>query len=366
MARAYGDLAEREAMLQRVEKAAREWQFTVDAIDSAVILLDDERRILRANRQALEMSGLARFSDLVGKPLAIFGGGEPWRGATRLVDVAVSKEMPMLAQTTDESAGRTWRVSVMLPPRGKEEARAVVVITEVTAIVEMQASMRRHDAMAELGRIVGGVAHEVRTPLFAISALFELLEPSIDRSDPRLREGTERLREQIARLSDLMRDLLEYGKAPSLTLGRALLDGALLEAIAQNAPEAARRRLRIENEYPPDAGNLLIDSARMELALRNVIENALQHAPAGSAVTIRGGRSETGEEVWVAVEDRGPGFPPDALRSAFEPFFSRRAGGTGLGLAIVHRIVTLHGGRLSAENRAEGGARVVIALPRAE
>jgi signal transduction histidine kinase len=67
--------------------------------------------------------------------------------------------------------------------------------------------------------------------------------------------------------------------------------------------------------------------------------------------------------VVISVEDSGPGFTPAAAQSAFEPFFTTRNGGTGLGLSIVRRVIDMHGGRVSAGNRMEGGGRVTIAIP---
>src|SRR5512134_70411 len=103
----------------------------------------------------------------------------------------------------------------------------------------------------------------------------------------------------------------------------------------------------------------------MQQALQNVIQNAIQHSPAGGTVAVAVGESVDGGEprLWCAVRDSGLGFPPDDLPHLFEPFFSRRAGGTGLGLSLAQRIVSQHGGRIEARNRPQGGAEMIVTLP---
>jgi signal transduction histidine kinase len=99
--------------------------------------------------------------------------------------------------------------------------------------------------------------------------------------------------------------------------------------------------------------------------LRNLIENALQHSPAGGTVTLSACLVDGSPRGHVAlsVGDQGPGFKADDTARVFEPFFTRRRGGTGLGLSIVHRIVEQHGGSVSVRNQDAHGAVVTVTLP---
>ena len=342
---------------------AAEWQFTLDSLAAAVVLVDDQGRIVRANRRAVAISGCDDAVALEGRELESAGSGEIWRGAAKLLCLALENDLPMSGKVED-AAQRSWSVSVSLAPRSSR-MRAVIVISDVTAIAELEAEMHRVEAMAEFGHVVAGVAHEVRTPLFAISTTLEVLEGSLNTGDERARRRFEMMRAQIARLNSLMQDLLEYGKAPALDVSLQKFGHAIADAMQLNAETARERGVVLRNEFPAAAPEVLVDSARMVTALRNVIENAVQHAPAESVVTIRGATDTARDRVICIVDDSGSGFRPQDLPSVMQPFFTRRSGGTGLGLAIVQRTVELHGGTVTAENRAEGGARVTIELPRA-
>ncbi|MEM3485653.1 MAG: sensor histidine kinase, partial [Candidatus Methanomethyliaceae archaeon] len=102
---------------------------------------------------------------------------------------------------------------------------------------------------------------------------------------------------------------------------------------------------------------------RIRQVLGNLLSNALRYSPSGSTITVSVRRQ--GNEVWVSVQDQGPGIPEEDLPHIFERFYkadkSRAEGGTGLGLAIAKEIVQAHGGRIWVENR--GGARFTFALP---
>jgi len=111
-----------------------------------------------------------------------------------------------------------------------------------------------------------------------------------------------------------------------------------------------------------NAPRLWIDRGRVVQVLENLLENAVQHSPAGSCVRCRAQAADAGG-VRFSVEDAGPGFRPEDLERLFEPFFTRRRGGTGLGLSIVQRITEEHGGRVEAANRPGGGAVMTVTLP---
>jgi signal transduction histidine kinase len=218
--------------------------------------------------------------------------------------------------------------------------------------------------MSALGSLVAGVAHEARNPLFGISAALDCWE--VDGTpDPETAELLQILRQQLARLGTLMQDLLDYGKPSRRAPVPVSLSAAATEAVAACRPLAEARAVELRCDLPGDLPPLVADSARLATAFKNLVENAIQHSPAGGTVRVAlelDGR-DGAAVLRLRVEDCGPGFAAEDLPRLFEPFFTRRTGGTGLGLSIVQRVVDEHGGRVSAGNRPGGGAALLVELP---
>jgi signal transduction histidine kinase/ActR/RegA family two-component response regulator len=358
--------AERE--MRRLEadlrRAAFEWRETFDGLSLGVVVVDGEGRIVRGNRAAVEHSGRAGWAELIETPLDALGPGEPWAALEDLAKSLRHGGCPAAREVSDPSTGRTWLVSARaLAADGEGVGRAVLNFQDVTETVRLKEQLRQSETMAEIGSIVAGVAHEVRNPLFSISATLDAFESRFGRTD-----GFERylsvLRGEITRLTTLMRDLLDFGRPNRPDLSECRMEEIVEAAVSACTPLARRKSVEIAWLRSAVGFPVLADRARITQVLQNLIENAVHFSPQGGRVEVSLARVGYGEEPLVecGVRDSGPGFDPTDLPRLFEPFFTRRRGGTGLGLSIVKRIVYDHGGEVAAENHAAGGAVVKIRL----
>lgn len=355
---------ERQDQLHReLARAAFEWRSTFDAIQTPLLILGIDGRIRRANRAARDLMGRP-FRELVGLSVSDLGSGQPAEAIAALAQRVIESFSAEVCEARDDT-GRIWEVEAGASAGSEEsEAKVIVQVRDITETARLQESLRRSETMAVLGAVVGGVAHEVRNPLFGISSVLDAFEARFgDR--PELSAYLPRLRVELGRMTDLMQALLDYGKPARFTMMVGSVSESLRAALEICGPVAEQNRVGLSCHDTAGDCRVLLDQARLTQALKNVTENAIQHSPPESVVRIEAFPVTLEGAPWVriTVKDRGPGFSAADIPKILEPFFSRRKGGTGLGLSIVSRVVEGHGGRLRAANRPDGGAVIEIDIP---
>lgn len=347
-------------LLDVIEHAKWEWRQTFDAVETPIVILAGDGTISRINRAARMLVG-RDYGEIVGHSVRKLPDSEPWVSIAALATEVQQRRSPSARQVKD-SFGRTLDLLAMLfNTDDPADQHVIVIVWDVTALVDLQSSLEQQRTMATMGALVAGVAHEVRNPLFAISATIDAMEQAAGGA---LSEYFEVLRDEIERMTALMRDLLAYGRPAAPVFGTIAIREVVDAACRGSSALAARQQVGLKSEIRANP-NVVADRDRLSRAVQNVVDNALQHAPAGSEVTIDCTTAAQGRSrnAVITIADRGRGFAPDDLARLFEPFFSRRKGGTGLGLALVQQIVTEHGGTVTATNREGGGAEIVISLP---
>jgi len=272
----------------------------------------------------------------------------------------------LVARSIADSLDRVREASVELA-RGNLDARAPeggpAEVAELAASFnEMGANLGRlFDTRREL---VAWASHDLRTPLANMQAMLEALEDGLGEPD----EYVPVLREQVRVLSLLVDDLFELARidAGALTLELHSLPVApvISSSLRGVEAEARSRHVTLAAEVEEDV-TARFAPEKVERVLMNLLTNALRHTPSDGAVAVRV-EPRVGE-VQVAVEDTGEGLDAEAQERMFERFWrgdqARSARGAGLGLAIARGLVEAHGGRIWAEDREGGGARVCFTLP---
>jgi signal transduction histidine kinase len=229
---------------------------------------------------------------------------------------------------------------------------------------EMATSLERlFDARREL---VAWASHDLRTPLANIQAMLEALQDGV--MEPA--EALPSLEEQTRVLSSLVDDLFELAQIDSGALGLELQEapiaGPVRTSLRGVEAEARLKGIRLDSEVD-DAVRARFAPSELQRVLQNLLTNALRHTPSDGAVAVR--VSAGSDEVQVTVEDTGDGLGEEARERMFERFWrgdrARSTRGGGLGLAIARALVEAQGGRIWAEDRPGGGARVSFTLPAA-
>lgn len=353
-------------LVSAIERVAQEWTQTFDAVQMPVVLVTKTGRVRRLNRAAAELAHLSNLQDAIGRQIDSVGQGQPWHKASELAEVVAGTRYPACGQVRDGSNGRVWSVDAsLLTTEGPTSDYIILVAHDITRLVELQDLLRRSETMSALGRLVVAVAHEIRNPLFIISATIDTIESEVSPIYADFAEYAGVLRRQKDRLSRMLDELLAYGRPMALERVPLHMKDLLDQAIEACIPMAIVGRVTIEPTIPAHTPRCLGDQMRLVQVFQNVIENAVQLAPIESVVRVEAEPISLDDRPWIEcrIMDSGPGFREKDMSRLFEPFFTRRRNGTGLGLSLVQRIVEQHGGEIFARNRIEGGALMTIRLP---
>ncbi|MCS7314967.1 MAG: ATP-binding protein [Bryobacteraceae bacterium] len=236
-----------------------------------------------------------------------------------------------------------------------EIARAVNRMAERRRVLE--AELRRQDRLAALGKLVAGVAHEIRNPLNSLRLTLELLERRWKKGAATGSEIREALAE-IERLDGILARLLAFGRpAPA---DRRWQDVVALARQAASMVEEQARRKRVTLVLSA-SGEIMaeVDGPQIVQVLLNLLLNGIHASPEGAPVEVRA--EHWGDKICLSVSDRGPGIPEEIRPHIFDAFFTTRPDGSGLGLAVSREIVAAHGGSLELDPAGPGTTfRVVL------
>lgn len=244
----------------------------------------------------------------------------------------------------------------------------------VERLQQRELEILRAEQLAALGQLSAGIAHELRNPLMPIKTL---VQAAIERDDGSGLQGKQLhvVDQEIARMEQSIQTFLEFGRPPTLEKRHCDLREIVGQTAALVSGQAARQRVDLRHDVPPESIVVNADEAHLRQVLLNVLLNALDELADGGEIRVSLARSHEmptpdapenmilADAAIICVSDTGPGLSPAVLAAPFEPFVTTKTTGTGLGLTVTRRIVEAHGGVITAANQPEGGAIFTIYLP---
>ncbi len=326
----------------------------LQAVNDAVVVVNPERQVAFANDAAREVFSA---SDLIGRRIADVAWGFE---LGTLVSDALAGRIETIQQTVVREH-RSYLVRAR-PIGTRAELGCVLVFRDVTELQRLGRARRD---------FVANISHDLRTPLASIKLLVDtLLQGGLDRPDF-ARELLGKIDLDVDTLRQLSDELLELaqiesGQAP-LKLESTFLPDLLGRTVARFTTLAERQKLSLQCESVPPF-SVLVDPAKFDKILGNLLHNAIKFTPAGGHVTIKACAAD--DMVEINVNDTGPGIPSDDLPRIFERFYkvdrsrSRLEKGTGLGLAIAKHLVEAHGGKIGVHSVEGCGATFFFTVPK--
>jgi signal transduction histidine kinase len=298
-----------------------------------------------------------------------------------LVDRTVASHHPQ-GPITDEPA----QLLLMTHPIDDANGQfvgAMLVARNLGFMTQVHSTLNYSRKLVALGRLMAGVAHEVKNPLNAMTIHLELLKNKLARvaepvgsvisassaSDFRpptsdVGKHVDIISKEIARLDTVLNGFLKFARPDELRLQPLQLEAVISDVVTTITLEAERMRVVVKAECPRDLPEVNADAAMLRQALLNLALNACQAMPDGGTLRISC-RAAARNRVEVDVEDSGVGIPPENLQKIFDLYFTTKEKGNGIGLSMVYRIVQLHDGDIEVQSTPGHGTRFRVALPRA-
>jgi signal transduction histidine kinase len=348
----------------------------IDSLDEAVLVVNHERRVVAANRRYVEVFGLGGSICTEDQcPDRVLEGSGADGSGCGACDVIESRRPSRRLRLVPDARGvkRRWEgtMSPVLGPGGAV-THVVEVWRDVSERSRLESQLSHSERLASLGILAAGVAHEINNPLASVLVAVESVQRRLVAGtevegpctpDPEILELLEVMERETRRcrdISDKLTLLAQPNTGPSgwVDFNRSARDTLTLLRYAMK-----RQGVDALEDLDPALPAVWARESGLRSVCMNLMLNAVQAMPSGG--TLRARTRRRGDHVVLEVADSGSGIAPEHLDRIWDPFFTTKppGSGTGLGLSITQRIVTRHGGRIAAENQAEGGACFTVEIP---
>lgn len=405
--------AERASIQAGPSQTKDEAEFVLETFQAVVAQLQEQRKALEElSAQASQRADSAeRFSDRivasVPSGLVAFDGAgksmvinSPARALLEVHEAAagqpvgaILQNIPQLAEMVQQclKSGKIYRreeIEVLTAEKllrrlgatvapidlltGQGERGALCLITDITEVTHLREQVALKKNLESLGEMSAGLAHEFKNALATLQGYVQLLQSQ--ELDAQANNTAASLLNEVRNLSELVTSFLNFARPQPLQLDEVNLGELIDNCAGELGPLFSSREIQLSIHRPQPAGpsgstipeTIRADERMLRQALLNLIRNAAEAIPEGKLdgrVEVTTGRENDG--LLIEIKDTGEGIPPADLDRIFIPFFTTKASGHGVGLALAHRVITQHGGTLTAANSPERGAVFTVRLPMA-
>src|SRR6266852_5453618 len=360
------DVTEQKSFQSQLQRERDFNQKILNTTQSMILVLDTAGLISYANRRCYEAG--YREDELIGHRLM------DWVEAAQRGDFEAALETTAHGQQVENlelqvrrSDGSIGHFSISLSPMRDDQNtvnNVVVVMTDITDAVLLQAKLAHSEKMATIGRLVSGVAHEVNNPLAAILGFTDLLleNPEVPGS---AREDLQIILQETQRTKDIVQDLLSFARQRPVQRELVQVNSVLRHTIKLRSYDFASHGVEVVEDFEETLAAALGDSQQLQQVFLNILNNAYDAVQeAGQRGRIRIHTRREAEMIEVSISDNGTGIiDPQRIFDTF--YTTKQVGkGTGLGLSICYGIVRAHGGEIQCWNNEAGlGSTFVVRIP---
>ncbi len=359
------DLTERKKNEAELRRSEENFRSLVENSPDAILIHWGEV-IYYANPSFLKLTGYATREEVIGQPWDFHLHPDEKNAVHNRIKNAMELgefNPPAERKVVRKDGSVVLVESLSFGIQYGTEKMTVAVLRDLSERKNAEQAVMKFERLSTIGEMAAALAHEIRNPLSGISLSAQYLQRKFG-SQPEVVEQAKNVLEQSERLKKLVDDTLDYAQdrpaeEKMVKDTRDLMALSLRQAQVQFGPKHANFQVRWEFER--DQFHLFVNPYRIQQILSNLILNAFQAMGENGILTLKCWKNE--KDVYLAVQDDGPGVNDEALSRLFEPFFTTKSNGSGLGLSVSRKIAESHGGDLKVERLRPKGTVFVLRIP---
>ncbi len=352
-------------------------ELIIEHIPSGIIIVDQKRGVVRANRGAAKIFG---DLSLVGRPLREIAPelmaeiqlyenqASPSYRRTEVDHFNYRREKIVLEVIISSVKAHVPAISGLARhpgvQRGQPEKQYILLLQNVTELRNLEFELQQKETLAAVGQLAAGIAHEIRNPLASMSGSIQLLQSNVKTVTADEGKLFKIILKEIDRLNNLITEFLDFVR-PNVRIEDPIPINTLLKEVGESVKLNERLNREVKVTYNLRAEKLIYGNHdKLKQALLNLLINAYQAMNDTLHPEIIVESYDTEDQRVVAlIQDNGSGISKDNMRRLFQPFHTTKANGTGLGLAITRKIVESHGGEIKVESEMGRGTRFAVIFP---
>jgi len=331
-------------------------------LEDGLLLFTRDGRAVMVSPAVERFLGVPADQLLVRMADDIFPAGNPVRRALGLDEGAISPvttevELPSPTGEAPQHVG----IGAQIISEGGTRMGALVTLTDLESRARISTQLQVSERMSAIGRIMSGVAHEVKNPLNSMRLWVESLKEHLPADEELPQHALKVLDTEIDRLDTVVKRFLDFTRSVELHPEDTQLAELMDEVVNVARPQLERANVAVETHYARSLPAARVDRELVRQALLNLVLNAVQAMPEGGVLTLS--LERRGDMAAIQVKDTGVGISPEHRNRVFQLFFTTRPGGSGIGLASTYRTVQLHNGAIDFETELGRGTSFRIELP---
>ncbi|PIS46281.1 MAG: hypothetical protein COT22_00825 [Ignavibacteria bacterium CG08_land_8_20_14_0_20_37_9] len=360
---------DRDRLRAKLELSQKYLNNILHTSETAIIVIDSKEKFTSWNKGAENIFGYTN-AEAIGKPSSLLlpNADKYFQELNFIIDNVKQSSEVLIVDTercTKDSRIIPVQLSVArLPSQNGEYSGRTVIIKDVSIVKQLQQQIDQSEKLAVIGQLAAGIAHEIGNPLASISSLVQLIQRK--NKDENLGEQLVLIKENIDRISKIVRELVDFSRPPSYEKITIQITDIVKTAVGIVKYDKRVKKVNFETEFDPNIPFVKVVPDQVLQVFVNILINALDAIDGTGNVFVKTYHND--ENIFISITDNGCGMDSETALKIFDPFFTTKnvGKGTGLGLSVSYSIIKKLNGEILVESEVSKGSTFFIRIPRDE